>query len=321
MKKITLLFLALFLAACGDAGTNQNGVSDGVPPQAIPAVVATPAPAQAPDAELEKQFAEIAKEANGKVGIAAFVIETGQNASLNGDQRFAMMSVYKLPISMAVMKQVDAGKYKPDHEVEIKKDDFVRPGQASLLRDNFPNGTKIPLWHTIEYAMAQSDGTASDVLMNLAGGPAEVQKYVNEIGVTDIAIKNTEKELGQDVKVQYENYATPKAAVKLLLELKTRTDIDRERFKLIMDFMNESVTGPNRLRGLLPENAYVAHKTGSSGTRNGVTAATNDIGLIMLPNGNYMAIAVFVGDSKADEKTRDAVIAKAAKAAWDRWGQ
>jgi len=87
-----------------------------------------------------------------------------------------------------------------------------------------------------------------------------------------------------------------------------------------MDFMNESAPGQNRLRGMLPDTAYVAHKTGTSGTRDGVTAATNDIGLIVLPNGRYMAIAVFVGDSRADQARREAVIAKIAKAAWDKWG-
>ncbi|MGD9563422.1 MAG: class A beta-lactamase [Pyrinomonadaceae bacterium] len=311
-----LLILAIFVTACGGAAeSNQTAAPT---PGAV--VTKTPAAKQAPDTQLEQQFAEIAKEAKGKVGVAAFVIETGQNASLNGDEKFAMQSVYKLPISMAVMKQVSAGKFRSDHEVEIKKEDFVAKGQASQLRDNFPDGTKIPLWHVIEYAITQSDGTASDVLMNLAGGADEVQKYVNEIGITDMAIKSTEKELGKDVKVQYENFSTPNAAIALLTELKTGASLERERGKLIMDFMNEAVTGPNRLRGMLPESAYVAHKTGTSGTRDGVTAATNDIGIIQLPNGNTLLIAVFVGDSKADEKTREAVIAKAAKAAWDKWG-
>lgn len=58
------------------------------------------------------------------------------------------------------------------------------------------------------------------------------------------------------------------------------------------------------------------HKTGSSGTENGVTFATNDIGLIALPDGRRLAIAVFVTDSKADETTRDALIASIAKAAY-----
>lgn len=315
--KYFLLVFALFFAACGGPAASDQSVAESTP---APVVVRTPAPRQAPDAALEREFAEIAKAAGGKVGVSAFVIETGQNAALNGGERFAMQSVYKLPISMAVMKQVDAGKYRSDHEVEIKPADFVAKGQASLLRDNFPNGTKIPLWHTIEYAIAQSDGTASDVLLNLAGGPAEVQKYVNEIGITDMAIKNSEKELGKDVKVQYENYSTPNAAVALLTELKSGASLDRERSKLIMDFMNESAPGQNRLRGQLPESAYVAHKTGTSGSRDGITAATNDIGIISLPNGNYLLIAVFVGDSPASEEVREGVIAKIAKATWDKWG-
>lgn len=324
MKYLILIF-ALFLAACSGTATQQNQNQTApvdVPitgPAATPAV--TPAVKPPPDAELEKQFAEIAKEAKGKVGVAAMVLETGENASLNGGEKFAMQSVYKVPISMAVMKQVDAGKFKSDQEIEITKADFVSAGQRSPIRDQFPDGTKLPLWHVIEYAIGESDGTASDVLLRVLGGPAEVQKYVDSIGVKDMFVRNTEKEFAKDWKTQYENSTTPAAAVALLTELQNGVSLDKERAKLILDFMNESRPGPNRLRGQLPETAYVAHKTGTSGSRDGVTAATNDIGVIALPNGKFLLIAVFVGDSPADEKTRESVIAKIAKAAWDKWSK
>ncbi|MBV8391372.1 MAG: class A beta-lactamase, partial [Mucilaginibacter sp.] len=48
--------------------------------------------------------------------------------------------------------------------------------------------------------------------------------------------------------------------------------------------------------------------------------ATNDVGIITLPNGKHLAIAVLVCNSKADETTRDLVIAQIAKAAWDFYG-
>ena len=83
--------------------------------------------------------------------------------------------------------------------------------------------------------------------------------------------------------------------------------------------MTESPTGPRRLKGLLPKDATVAHKTGTSGTRNGINAATNDVGIITLPNGRHVAIAVFVAESPADEAAREEVIAKIAKAVWDKW--
>ena len=81
--------------------------------------------------------------------------------------------------------------------------------------------------------------------------------------------------------------------------------------------MAESPTGPKRLKGLLPSGTVVAHKTETSGTDNGVTAATNDLGIVTLPNGQYLAIAVFVSDSPADEETREGVIAKIARAIWN----
>jgi len=61
----------------------------------------------------------------------------------------------------------------------------------------------------------------------------------------------------------------------------------------------------------------VMHKTGTSGTRDGVAFATNDVGLVTLPDGRRLAIAIFVTDSKADDATRDAVMARIVKAAYD----
>jgi beta-lactamase class A len=312
-----LLIFVLFLAACGGSANNQNTTA--TTPQ--PSAAATPAAKTAPDAELEKQFAEIAKDAKGKVGVAAFVYETGQNASLNGSEHFPMQSVYKVPIALTVLKKVEDGKLSMQQNVEITKDDLVREGQASPIRDANPNGTTMPLWQIVQSAISESDGSASDVLLRLVGGPGEVQKYLGELGITDITVRNTEKELGKDAKVQYDNYITPQAAIAVLTELKEARSIPIEKISLIRDFMFQSTPGEHRLRGLLPDEAYVAHKTGTSGTEKGVTAATNDIGLIYLPNGKYLAIAVFVSDSSADEKTREAVIAKIGKAAWDKWGK
>jgi hypothetical protein len=57
----------------------------------------------------------------------------------------------------------------------------------------------------------------------------------------------------------------------------------------------------------------VAHKTGTSATQNGVTAATNDAGIVTLPNGKHYAISVFVSDSKEDEATNEKIIADISK--------
>jgi beta-lactamase class A len=61
----------------------------------------------------------------------------------------------------------------------------------------------------------------------------------------------------------------------------------------------------------------VAHKSGTSDVDDGVAHATNDIGLIPLPDGRRIAIAVFVTDSTADQDTREKVIARIGRAAYD----
>ncbi len=81
--------------------------------------------------------------------------------------------------------------------------------------------------------------------------------------------------------------------------------------------MKDSPTGPHRIKGQLPSGTVVMHKTGTAASDRGVPNATNDVGLITLPDGRRLAIAVFVTDASADEATRDAVIARIAKAAYD----
>jgi beta-lactamase class A len=103
----------------------------------------------------------------------------------------------------------------------------------------------------------------------------------------------------------------------LLWLLNDKSPRNARHTKELLDWMAASPTGPHRIKGQLPPGTVVMHKTGSSDTANGVTYATNDIGLIALPDGRRLAIAIFVTDSKADEATREAVIARIAKAAYE----
>jgi beta-lactamase class A len=135
--------------------------------------------------------------------------------------------------------------------------------------------------------------------------------------VPDIQVVNSEKEIGRDRETQYRNCATPKGALALLVALQSQRKLSRESQALLLKLMAEAIPGAKRLKGELPAGTVVAHKTGTGGTRNGITSATNDIGIITLPDGTHLAVAVFVSDSSADEATRESVIARIAKAACD----
>jgi beta-lactamase class A len=273
------------------------------------------------NSELRNQIEQISQAAQGRVGVTATVLETGESVTLNGDQRFPMQSVYKFPIGMAVLAQVDQGKLSLDQQVRVEARDFVSDLQHSPIRDENPQGVELSLAELLEYMVVESDGTACDVLLELVDGPEEVTQYLRDLGVNGIVVANTEKEIGQDKAVQYRNYASPDASVVLLRALQEGQGLSESSQALLLRLMTETPTGLQRIKGLLPDGAVVAHKTGTSRTVDGVTAATNDVGLVTLPNERHLAIAVFVSDSTADDAVREEVIAKVARAAWDEWSK
>nr|AIA16646.1 ClassA_beta_lactamase [uncultured bacterium] len=315
-SKSLLLVLALvtLMFACVKPAANQSA-----PPQNNASPAAT-VPAQS-TRDLQARIEQLVDFAKGRVGVAAELLETRAAVSVNAREQFPMQSVYKLPISMAVMKQVDAGKLKLDQKVQITKADYIGPNAHSPIREKYPNGAELSLTELIRFALSESDGTASDILMRLAGGAEAVQAYLTELGINkmDLVVLDPEMALAKDPSVQYRNYARPAAAIELLRSLHEKRGLSDSAQALILKCMVESTPGAKRLKGLLPAGTVVAHKTGTSGTEKGITAATNDIGIITLPDGRHLAIAVFVSESPADLDTRERVIAEIAKAAYEKF--
>lgn len=271
--------------------------------------------------DLTGQIKQIAKTVGlGRVGVAATILETGETVSLNAKDRYPMQSVYKLPIGMTVLSQIDAGQLNLSERLRIEKENVLKTSRI-LPKEKFPDGTEQTIEELLRLMVSESDNTASDALLRLVGGPEAVMKFLNKNEIFGIEIANYEKEFAADWRVQYKNRAAPKAAIELLRALHESRGLSAQSQALLLKYMTDSPTGPRRLKGLLPEDAQVAHKTGTSGTRDGITAATNDIGIVTLPDGRHLAIAVFVSDSPADETIREETIARIARAVWDYWSK
>ncbi len=321
-KKVWLcgFCISLFAVGCTSINSSSSEVKNDRQTN-IPKEIITSSTNDPLKNELYNQIEQISRTAQGRVGVAVTVLETGESVTLNGDQRFPMQSVYKFPIGMAVLAQVNQGKLKLEQRIRVEKSDFVSKRQHSPIRDDNPQGVELSLAQLLKYMVSESDGTACDVLLKLVGGPEVVMKYLRELGINGIIVANTEKEIGQDKSVQYRNWATPEAMIILLRALHEGRGLSKSSQTLLLRLMTETPTGLRRIKGMLPDGTVVAHKTGTSRTVNKVTAATNDVGLVTLPNGQHLAIAIFVSDSTADDTAREEVIAKVARAVWDKWSQ
>ncbi|MEG4409033.1 class A beta-lactamase [Microcoleus sp. MON2_D5] len=317
IKKAWLYTFCLFLLTFGCTSINSSNREDTPNNQTSAPSGITISNADRTN-ELRDRIQQISHAAQGRVGVTATVLETGETVSLNGDQQFPMQSVYKFPIAMAVLAQVDQGKLKLAQKIRVETSDVL---QGSRILDEKSQGREFSLAELLKYMVSESDGTSCNVLLRQVGEPRIVTKYLRSLGINDIVVANTEKELAQDPAVKYRNYATPNATVVLLRAFHEGKGLSKSSQSLLRQLMTQTTTGPKRIKGLLPNGTVVAHKTATSSTVNGVTAATNDVGLVTLPKGQHMAIAVFVSDSPANDAIREEVIAKVTKVAWDEWSK
>ena len=83
-----------------------------------------------------------------------------------------------------------------------------------------------------------------------------------------------------------------------------------QRFQM----MAQTTTFPDRLKAGVSSGWTLAHKTGTSGTWRGVTAATNDVGVLTSPAGRPLSVAVFIADSRASSDDRARLMSSLARA-------
>lgn len=267
---------------------------------------------------LRRKIETVIQSKKATVGVGVWGLESNDTLTINGDARFPMQSVFKFHIALAVLNQVDRGVFSLSQEVWIGKSELL-PNTWSPLRKKHPNGNaKIPLGEILRFTVSQSDNNGCDILLKLLGGVNPVQRYFDSIGIRDFSIKANEEQMHKDWNVQFTNWTTPKSTVALLKLFFDRKLLSDSSFEFLWKCMTETTTGPNRIKGQLPEGTMVAHKTGSSGPNEaGVTAATNDIGIITLPNGKHVVICVYVSNSKENEATNEKIISDIAKIVWD----
>jgi len=268
--------------------------------------------------KLRAEIAELAKPAKGIVGVSVLGLETRDTLTYNGNARLVMHSVMKFPIAMAVLHLVDSGVLKMDETIHIKKKD-MSADMGPLRAKYYAQGkADVTVSELLNDMVSASDNNACDILLKKLGGPDQVEDYLHLIKIRGINIEASEEDMAKQWEVQYTNWCKPVDVVKLLDAFYNDKVLQPASRAFLYKIMTETTTGPQRIKGLLPQGTLVAHKTGTSPTNAmGLTPATNDAGIITLPNGKHVAIAVFVCNSTADEATREGVIAKIAKAVYD----
>lgn len=334
------------LRALATAGLLTLGLLATLPSQAQTSTTSSK-PTDLATQRLEHELDRISKLAKGKVGICALHLESGRQISQNLQEHFPMASTVKVAIAVQLFTLIEQGKLSLMTMVDLQPSD-LHPGSGTLdVLFNKP-GVQLSVQNLLELMMVISDNSATDILLRLVGGTEAVQQRVNALGIKGMSVDRTIIQLLADldgiklpptdqwtlgfyarldsattpamkrqaaIKLATDprDTSTPEAMVNLLAQIYRGTALKPESRALLLAVMERCRGGAARLKGYLPPNTVIAHKTGSLDG-----SATDDVGIITLPDdAGHIAIAVFVGDSPMPLAEREQTIAQSARAIYD----
>jgi beta-lactamase class A len=293
-------------------------------PQAVPQPQPQPQQSRAPllyqfqqvprsyASPLEARIAAVAGPEQGRIGVAAVDLTSGRTIQILGDQPFPMASTSKVAIVATFLAGVDEGRFRLSDQYPLmvpvpsrKYEGAVAPVRA---------GEMLSAQSLIELAITRSDNQATDALLAAVGGPQAVNRWLAGAGIRNFRIDRDIATLVRDdgevnpaTTIDPRDSATPLAMVQLLSGLYRGEWLRPMSRGVLLGAMERCVTGKRRIRGMLPEDAKVAHKTGS------LNNTSSDVGIIQTPDGRTMAVAIYVTGqgSRANREARIATIARA----------
>ena len=262
---------------------------------------------------LRKGLLDSAANYDLRVGLSVIELETGDSLLFLQQERFAMQSVYKFPLALAVLDKVERGELSLDHRLFFNKKVLDRYGWSPLKKQNPKSEFTLSVDSVIMYMIAYSDNLACDKLFDLIGGPAMAQNFMRQKGFKDIDIKFTEAQVGEDYRRMDSNACKPAMMSSLLRDFFEGKIIQQNHRDYLLNYMINDSSSHKRILGLLPKEIKVAHKTGTGGTGDTLMIACNDIGIVYLPNGRHLALSVFTGNGHGSYESIERCIAVLSK--------
>jgi beta-lactamase class A len=312
---------------------------------------ALPSTAQTRDpglARLETELARLSTIAGGKVGVGIHHLETGRELYLNADEPFPMASTFKVPVAYQLFTLVDQGKVRLDSMITVQPQD-LHPGSGTLSSLFDDPGVSLSLRNLTELMLLISDNSATDMVLKAAGNGPAVNARLAQVGVSGISVDRptilliadamgvkglgpeetwSRKRFGELAQATTDadratareaflkdrrDTSTPRGMTALLTKIYKKDGLSPAMSDLLMDIMYRCETGNARIKGVLPPNTRVAHKTGTLNM-----GITNDVGIIDLPDGaGHVVLSVFVKEATGNSEAQERQIAQVARAVYD----
>jgi beta-lactamase class A len=220
-----------------------------------------------------------------------FDLDTRAYLDFNGTATLPSASIIKVPVLVALLQDVDAGKVRLDEPLTLEASDLAE-GSGDMQYQ--PAGTQYSVLETATKMIIISDNSATNMLIKRLGGASALNQRFQSWGLGATAIRNPLPDLDGT------NTTSPEDMAKLLAAV-TQGDLlswgSRDRLLEIMRRTETNTLLPAGIGG----GATIAHKTGDIG------ALVGDVGVIDMPNGRRYIAAVMVQRPTNDERAQELI--------------
>jgi beta-lactamase class A len=267
----------------------------------------------APDlAALRQSLQTHIEAADAEFGVCIRHAESGAEIDVNPDALYPMASVFKIPVLLETLAQVDEGRTSLGKRIELRQEAKVLP--SGILVELDP-GLLPTLRDLLTLMITISDNTATDMVLSEIGLPAVEQRMrawgFNSISVkmsvqdifdhtfppADVALtpadraravgdgeRNWDAITGQ--RSLENNVASPREMGGLLERLQRGDLLSAASTQIALDILLRQQLN-QRLPRFLPPQVPMAHKTGT------LLQSRNDAGIMTLPDGTHLIVVTF----------------------------
>ncbi|MBW4661676.1 MAG: class A beta-lactamase-related serine hydrolase [Drouetiella hepatica Uher 2000/2452] len=218
-------------------------------------------------------------------------LDTGDYFSLNGSSSFAAASMVKVPILIALLQDVDAGRVRLNEKLVLQQVDLA---EGSGDMQYTPVGSEYTVLETISNMIITSDNTATNMVLRRLGGMEVVNQRFRQWGLQQTTLRQLLPDLTGT------NTTSPKELSMLMAMLSQGELLSMKSRDRALDIMQDTITD-TLLPTSLGEGSTISHKTGDIGSLVG------DTGIIDMPNGKRYAITLMVKRPHNDDRAQELI--------------
>jgi beta-lactamase class A len=257
-------------------------------------------PPSRPDPELQARLNSAASSlGGGTLAVAVTDLHTGATATINAERAYPAASLFKLPLLVEVLAQIETGRLDPERRLEIRPEDWTDGSGVLQARV----GERLTVGELTRLMIHKSDNIAALVLLD-AVGLNSINTTADRLGLH--ATRLVDHRAGDPG----EHTTSAADMVQLFVTLASGRVVNQHASEEALSLLQleQSV---NWLSEGLPFWVKVAHKWGD------LPQVRNDAGIVFTPRGAY-AIAVLTQGSTPEAAA--AAIGRLSRAAYDLVG-